>query len=328
MKTKKYMAGFSLVEILIAMALSVFVGVKLLTSYALVHEHVGRHKTLILLYENAQNATQLLSHAIRDAGYIGCPKLTEEFSSYLHTATSLTPINLKNSLQGFNSDSVPDVIPERIRQRIKKGTEGFLIKKIHPRMASLNQRMSNRTRIIANTHPKFENGNILLMSNCLQADIFRIKEVRHTESQQFITPESPLKNLYSLPAEIAEIAEEAFYIADTGRLKKNGKTIFALYHFDLRGRGIEEELVEDIENMHLYYGALANNILKYLPSYAVTRWQDVYAIKVVLLLNSSEIYSTTLQQIYYFDGQQYISNDQYLRREWQFYVKLRERSAV
>lgn len=320
---KQYsMVGISLIELLIAMTLSILLGMALFLSYSKIREHLKQEQIRVWIYENARGASQVLTHTIRDAGFIGCAKLTAEFTQYLHDPYKR--LNLNNSLIGFNEQALEN-FPERLRNRIKKGSTGIMIRKMSPRTTVLTQPMTNRTHLVISSQPKFAIGNMMLISNCLQADIFKIKEITHTESQQLIHTESPLKHRYPLFAEVAELSEEAFYIADTGRLTKQGKAIFALYRFDFRGHGVEEEIVEGVEDMHLYYGVLSQHKITYVPMAAVMRWQDVYAVQVVLLLSSQEPYYQAAKS-YVFDGQQYFAKDRYLRQEWQFFVILRERA--
>lgn len=292
----------NLVELIIAIALSLFVGVKLLTGYLTAREQLTYQQAFAWRMEHARDAQHLLSHAIREAGYIGCPKLTQAFSQYIYAPHK--PITLNNSLLGFTADTIPmpDPMLERLRHRIKKGTEGVFIRKMHAHRVSLAQEMTTRDRLVLNATPKLAAGTIVMISNCLQADVFQIKRVQAMGLHQIIIPETSLKHIYTLPAEVAEMSEEAFYTADTGRLTDRGKPIEALYHFDFRGIGHEEELVEGIDKMRFYYASLHNNRLVYLPTAQTNRWDSVYAIQVVLQLDRIE------------------------DREWEFYVQLRERS--
>lgn len=317
-------SGYSLIELMIAAVIGTLLFTKIFATYFQVHEHLERQQAIVLLNEDARQAAYLLSHSIRDAGFVGCAKLTDDFSYYLHDKNK--QLNLANSLQGFSADhehSMLSVIPETIQRQIKIGSDGVAVRKMHVNRASLVSAVTGSHEIIVSTKPLFEVGDKLLIANCLHGDVFQVAATTHGADYQTLISVTSLRYRYEMPAEIGQIIEEVFYIRDTGRLSKAGYPILALYRFDYRG--IEEELIAGIENMRIYYGVLSEQgKIDYLPAAKIVQWQQVRMLYIELLLVSAEPYSAQANA-FDFDHKHYIAHDNRLHQSWGFYVSLRER---
>lgn len=77
-----------------------------------------------------------------------------------------------------------------------------------------------------------------------------------------------------------------YFIGDTGRKNKKGKSILALYQKPFKGR--REELVSHIANMKIQYGITSTNkkeITHYVSAEAVKDWRLVRAVDVSLFFD-------------------------------------------
>src|SRR5438128_340840 len=71
--------GFSLIEFLLALTLSLFILSIVSTIYLLSQRHLMSQIALSKIQENIHLLSEIFHTEIHQAGYIGCPKLTENF---------------------------------------------------------------------------------------------------------------------------------------------------------------------------------------------------------------------------------------------------------
>ncbi|QLH43605.1 MAG: PilW family protein [Coxiellaceae bacterium] len=116
-----------------------------------------------------------------------------------------------------------------------------------------------------------------------------------------------------------------YFIADTGRKNKQGRSVYALY--EKLGTQGSEELVDNITDMRIFYGVSDSNsvdIAAYLTADQVADWSQVRAVVINLLLNTEEEILPASAQYWYLSQYQQ-ATDKRFYQPWQIYIMLRER---
>jgi type IV pilus assembly protein PilW len=182
-------------------------------------------------------------------------------------------------------------------------------------------------------------GSFGVISSCKNAQFFSVSAVTASGGTTTIRPSSALVEDYPTNlSEVFAVQTVAYYI----KRSANGRGT-ALYRRMFDGAnpaGVEQELIEGVENMQLVYGqdtvsaAVAPDQIitgPYVPAQQVGDWSNVLAVRVSLLLRSpTKIDSDTVVQT---SGQvgdvmvTYPSGDHYERRVFTTTVALRNKVA-
>lgn len=227
--------GFTLIEIMMSISISMLLLLGLLN---IIFTANGAHSNQVAmnsLQENARDVTHILTEAIHSAGYIGCAHYTDEFPLTNHTDDTFIPKNKINLYKG---------------EEMKDNTEAFTIRRMGLNNASVIKNMRGKSVVYASNTISFSKGDVLLISNCQSADIFRVKDViKQMDGTQKIMTEDPLSTLYDKNASISFLEVNTYYIGDTGRLDYSHAPVFALYVQDIHH--YKTELVEGVDDMHI-----------------------------------------------------------------------------
>lgn len=220
----KLLLGTTLIELLLSLTLSALVTSMIITIYLAAEKNFSLQTSLVNIGENMQFASHLLTTEIQQSGYIGCAKLTADFPIKTLSSHSLT-INNKISITD-NSLTSRHVSREH---------------------SNLLCAMTDDFVMYANPQPEFFTNEILVISDCQQADMFIVKDVIHNKNFQIITSQQSLEARYKKNAEISRLEINSFFIADTGRVSPLGKPVHALYKSDIHHH--QMEMVEGIESL-------------------------------------------------------------------------------
>lgn len=254
--------GFSLIELLVALALNLFLLLGILTVY---HNQIYNYQftqELGRLQDNARILSQYLAKDIWQAGYIGCGRFSEV---QLHT--SFAEVNPDNIFKGFSAGVANENNPTALNKIINHAAKDSDILWIQE---AGSQNISGNFREILPTTQK------LVIANCTQATIVSAKTNSYSgDCQDQVSPWLSL----------------VYYLADTGRKNREGDKIYALYRRDLNAiYNRHAELVEGVEQFKINYGiydVLAQQ-LQYVPAEEVLDWQKVVSVKIALVLSSLE----------------------------------------
>src|SRR6185312_2260102 len=229
--------GFSLTELLISMVLGAFLLAGLYTVYLGNKKTYETEENLARMQENGRLALQFLNRDVRMAGYMGCLRSTMANRLIIwHTSEDIDP-----SLVDIKIPAVPN-------------TDILFIQSLDSNTSSI-QSITDNTLILQGSND-FKEGDKLLLSNCEEANEVT---VIYTLKQKLILNIAP-KNYLPETTEIGHLQKIIYYIGKTKRKDHAGKSILALYRFDLNGPANQsKELIEGVENMQLI---LEKNILK------------------------------------------------------------------
>lgn len=330
-------AGLTLIELMISMAVSLFIIGAVLyvvfdsrTSYRY-NEAVSR------VQENGRVATQILAHELRMAGYFGCFKARdviaeESLIGHVNVIAAPSPVAVLTAAQAiqgatYNAGSPAFVGPDGVA-----GSSVISITKGSSSPVQLAANLAATTAdIVINGNPdRFDSGDVLLITDCRSADLFRASAVIEGPTDVFTITRgagnstSALSRPYTDSATVMALRQQDYFVRATGRQDAAGQPVFALFE---RVNGQVSELVEGVEDMRLRFGVDTSgnsvaNVYRTEAQMAVDDWPDVVSVRVELLVSSVEdrIVAEDVRQtlVYLFDGVARAATDPSIRQDNRF----------
>ncbi|MBN2689443.1 MAG: PilW family protein [Gammaproteobacteria bacterium] len=257
MKDVKKNLGSSLIELMVAVTLSLFVLAGVADLYLASKNNFKRGRDVAKVQENERLIYFILSQAIQMAGYSGC-----------------ISGRLQDGIRGFNENNLPAFLQNK---KIIKGSDVLVVKSANFDIANLlESAKSGDKTIYVKNNPASKNYPWVFLSNCHYKDQVQANGFFKNK----IVLINALKHSYAKDdAEIGGIRETAFFIAKNGR--KSGESLYKL----IKSVGIsnKQELLENIKNMYIWYGIDLNadhKVDSYLPCNQVENWDNVLLVKL------------------------------------------------
>lgn len=312
--------GFSLIELMVAMALSLVLLGGVLAIFASSRKTFETNDRLSRIQENGRFALDSIVRDIRAAGYIGCSQLAP-FMSTLNNKTALL-WNFEVPMTGFdgqgggawspaleaaelvNPDSDSDAIALRIPKNDSTGT------RVVKDMSSTDEDVE----VDAATAASIEVNDIVMISDCAARTVFEVTAkaggvLSHVDSEEIVVDEGEeeeasvtpgndsgdLAQAYTANAEVVPLRTVVYYVG-TANNPDAGLSLWRR----VSGTGAAEELIEGIESMQLLFGERIGNSVTYdLRADEVGNWNNVVAVSVALLVRSLSEYGTDVDDTDY-----------------------------
>lgn len=278
--------GLSLVEMLVAMA----VGLVLLggiyqvffstTTTSRVQENNSR------IQENGRFAVELIKKDLRMVGYMGCANIN---NVKVNVVANNPPVNLFDNstvLRGYENGDGWGKKPANF----VAGTDVLEIHAASSLSVNLDGNLGtvNANIQLASNPAGVKAGDILFISDCNNADVFRATSVSSGGTKTTIAHASNantsnnLSTSYKTDAEVMVFDSFTYFI---GTNANGNPALFRLPHDGVVN--LDEDLVENVETMQLLYGVDADGdrvVDDYVAANAVTDWKNVLSVKLALLL--------------------------------------------
>ncbi len=185
----RIISGFSLLEVLLALFISLSMITILTHHYLQRYHYFLRENTRTQNEVNALVVYQLWQDEIGRAGHIGCSRLSAVFKVKPYQQYSLTPENalvaVNNELQ-VRYQSLP----------VSKLKQWF------------NSRRFSMTKDVVT-----KKGEVMLISDCMHAEIFTVAAVEVSGAAQIVYSHDPLQYEYTEAAEIGRYIAHRYYLA-------------------------------------------------------------------------------------------------------------------
>lgn len=348
--------GFSIVELLIALVISVATVGGLFSIYLNTRVSQDLTEANSRIQESGRFALEYLKRDIRMIGYRGCVSNTPPTTVVNSKDLPLNYDPLINELVGYTIKSGWETDTQfsgeaSITSRIRPNTDALLIARMSSISAQLTEKQSDSSanlKIKTSDGVTFDKNEIVYISDCVTADIFTVTNnpndadgiVTITHAKGTNTTNN-LSKAYQSNANIARYQSTFYFIGDTGRVNKNGSTVYALYQTIINygsaaNKYDTQELIEGVENMKILYGeTLTNGNIKYVRHDKATNtpnMQNVSSIQLGLLISSQDEVSPFEDSQTYHLAQEEIStktpgyiNDRRLRHAFNSSIKIRNR---
>ena len=313
--------GFSLVEVMVALVIGLIITAAVVKIFTMSKATYGLEEGLARVQENGRFAIEFLSHDIRMAGYSGCnSKLALTDASEVGniaqttpptTAASFNPDGIKGythtcagGCTGALSEWTP-ALPSDYKftaGEVKPGTDVIIIQS----GSSLSTHLTGNTtpnnaniQILgtADIAGQIQAGDIVMVSDCKAADIFRASGVSNNTDPITISHANNvntgtnLTHNYGNDAELMKLVSTAYYIG-TGA---SGQP--ALFRRTLAVTTgdpdvLPQELVEGVEMMKFLFGEDTTPNADGTPDIyrtqanGVVNWRRVVAVRVGIVVKS------------------------------------------
>ncbi len=332
--------GLSLVELMVAMVISLFLLGGVVQVYTANKSTYRFSEAMSRIQENARYALDTMARDLRMAGFWGCA-----------TFDPADPSNIQNNLDPAGPGYDPE-LHDFVGQPPVEGTENdglngsdsIRARGSLPGQANVVSPYNSPTsaQIFINQADFVAPGDIVLLSNCKGADIFQVTNTTNGggAAKQSVFHNSGagspgnssggggcpgvnpncLSQTYGGDSSLLKLQSVRYYIAAGA----SGEP--ALWR-DINGT--PQELVEGVEQLQILYGintdANATAPNQYVTSAAVPDWNRVVAVRLMLLLRSPENVSLDAPQTYRFNGVNAVSPDNRLRQVISTTIALRNR---
>lgn len=310
--------GMTIVELMIAMTIGLVVLGAVSTLFINVRQTFRSAESMSRIQENARYAIEMMARDIRMAGFIGCGNL-ESITVNTIASAPVEELLFENSLRGQDA---PD---GTIAGIALVGADTITIKHGIDSDVHLagNLKPEDTDVQIAGNPYGFAAGDVLMVSNCTNADVFRATTVSGSGTTT-ITHTGSRTGVYGEDAVVMRLAQFVYFV---GRNPTTGRP--ALYRTNaVAGAGAAEELVDNVENMQIVYGVdLDNDRMPdaYRSAGDVADWSDVFTVQLQFLLVSPESNARNEPQKYVFNGATVTAGDRRMRQVFTTTIALRNR---
>lgn len=315
-QTRKSLAtGFTLLEIMIALSLGLFLLLGLFSVFDAARQSYRYIEGLAIIQENGQLASYLLRRELSQAGYIGCRRVDSSFWVQIHINAE---INSNVLIHGYSQQNLSKEA-KMIAQKMVPDSSVIAIQFMSSDTGNLLTGIDGSNDWLdLNGTSTFKVGDNVMIADCLHADAVSVVAV----DKSAIEINTDVQN-YGPGAQIGQWHNEWFYVGHTDRKNNLGQAITALYMHQPNGR--DEELVDNVADMHVQYGYTTGaGELKFISALQVTDWAAVKAVRVILLLSSGEQVLSKSQTVK-FDNYDWQPPDRQLYRQWEIIVALPNR---
>ena len=317
--TNKNFSGFSLIELLIAMTLGLFLVGAIISVY-LAETQIYKSTNSQATIQNAENAIAgLVTPVIRSAGFNGCSSLAQSLSNLtagapppLGTLTSNSnavfgyqgggatlTIAQDNAANDVTASDWSPALDATLVGKVQAGSDVLVLLGAMPNTAPVGVTvipLGGTTMTLQNT-TGLAVGQLGIVSDCLKSSIFQIttiagNTITHASGGGAVGTNSAsvLAVNYQLGALFVPLQQTAFYVAHGvgGDQSNLMRSTFS------NGAWTNLPLVPGVEAMQVLYGIGTNNALtQYVSASAVTDWTQVYSVRLGFLIQGQLGSATT-----------------------------------
>lgn len=328
--TFRHQQGVTLVELMVALLLSLLLVAGMIQVFAGNRATYEFTQSLSRIQENARFALDHMAFGTRMAGYQGCMSDVAVYNNL--AAPDTFRDDIEDGIRGFDADGTSDGeaydqefppaatwtpgLPAALTGATVpplQGSDVLVVRGMGVGAMSLVSPFTNAAQLFVSTPHDFQQGEILVVSDCQKASIFQVTNIDntgvnivHSNSGSYVPgnafPNWPPEQDYGLGAKLARLQTFAFYVGQGA----NGPALFQLRLQGLNatqaGFGNPEELVEGIDSMHIRYGVDTDNdgsVNDWRSAESIANWLDVLSVEISLLVRATEEYGTEVDTAVY-----------------------------
>jgi len=345
MKKKMYSRGFTLVELLVTLAMTAILTASVYGIFGVQAQRKAVEQKSIEMQQNARVAIDAIARDMRMAGFWGC----------------MTPGNFKNTVSGYEDDILLQMNPVIGENNLdddnpygaKLNTDLLVLSYADGNGAVpvAAPYMPNQAAALHVADPgSLRQGDIALVSDCSFTTVFQITQINdngnpsnrdytivHNQSQGQGTPnpgnwDQSLGYSYGAGSHLYPMGAKYYWVNSQDQLMSSmGGFNTVTNSFEANFN--EQIIAENVEDLQLEYGMDSNGDGRpdqWEAANAVSNWSNVIAVRIFLLAKSAKMekdYNNA--HVYAFadrPSQQYSYNDRYHRLLLQRAVTLRNRT--
>lgn len=314
--------GTSLVEIMIAMAIGMFMAGVIASLYLATRNNFRYQEDLARLQESARFAINVLSRDIRMAGYNGCGSTITETTNVINGATTNPFLDFSTPVRGYEGGI--DTFPSGLTSAgVISGTDAIVLIGVDPTSELVVQSHNPVSAQINTNSHSVKAGEILLITDCSKAAVFQMTGPSTANPTNVVhntgtgTPGNCYKELgascssgakaynFKPGSSLMRVYSNAYYIGAASSGSGNSLWTLSLSG-STSGSSVARELIQGVENMQIAYGLDISPVDgaadKFVTADQVgsSEWSKVVSVRFSLLMTSSrsDIASTTQKYFY------------------------------
>ena len=341
MKYSKHQQGISLVEVLVAMVISLFLLAGIVQVYLTNQSSYRFTNSISRIQENGRFAMDLMAQDLRMAGFFGCAVFDPEDETAMDGMVN----NLNVDGAGYSNDIfdfLQNDLVEGTENDGLNGSDSITLRGAFPGSVSVQPPYGSTSANIKVSEPhNLKEGDIVMVSNCRGADIMQISNINQSNgtlvhntgnstSPGNYNPDNCLggnahclSQTYGADAAMFKLQTVTYSIA----VGESGEP--ALWRSE---NGVDMELIEGIEQMQLLYGVDTSGNKhpnQYMTSTeliaSANDWYDVMSIRLMLLVRSATDPVVEAPQLFSYNGANITAADYRLRQVFTTTIALRNR---
>lgn len=289
--------GFSLVELMVALTLSLILvagALSVLFTSRITYfqnERTGR------MQEGGRVAIELMLRDMRASGFRGCTQYVPSVTNALPTPTGLL-WNFASPVQGFEADPTKSTWSPTLDSEIDGALAGSDVIAVRTTLSdspvfSLNAPMDGTNADLSVDRlesDSVEKGDSMAVSDCSGTAVFAVSSFTGSGTTATIaTGGAELEKAFGAGAQVTPVDTVIYYVAPSTIERPGGVRNPALWR--KVGASDPQELVEGVELMQALYGVDTDNdrlVNSYLPADEVTNWSNVLSVNIAMLVRSTE----------------------------------------
>lgn len=303
-------AGFSLVELMIAMTLGLILVGGVITMYLSSKRTMHTTQASSQIQEVSRFALDRISFDVRMSGFWGCISNAVPVNSTLNPSTSLIDF-AAGPLMGTNNDGV-------------NGSDSLSLAYAQGQAQELlSSMLATSSPLEIDAGNGFAEGDLLVANDCEQVDVFQVNgrdpadpgRIFHVAAGSAIpgNAQANLSKAYSTGAQLHKVAHIHWSLGTGGQ----GQPVL------LRN---DEVFVDGVEDLQIAYGVDLDgdgSVNRYVDADAVTNWNSVLNLKLGLLIRSDKEVADDIAAPFMFWGEQITPNDNFMRRHFSVVISVR-----
>ena len=340
MKYFKHQHGISLVEVLVALVISLFLLGGIIQVYLANKTSYSFSNSISRIQENGRFAMDTMAQDLRMAGFFGCAIFAPGDAAAMDALVN----NLNTAGPGYDPalyDFLQRDLVEGTENDGMNGSDSITLRGATPGNATVMPPYMSTSAVIFISAPNdIQTGDIVMASNCRGGDIFQVSNINANGTLVHNTgadtpgnynPDSCkggnthcLSQTYGGDASIFKLQTVTYSIA----VGESGEP--ALWR---SVNGVNEELIEGIGQMQVLYGVDTSDDdhpNQYMTATAIAAnaaitWYDVMSIRLMLLVRSESVGIVEAPQIITYNGATTTAADTRLRQVFTTTITLRNR---
>jgi type IV pilus assembly protein PilW len=300
--------GFSLVELMVAMTLSLILLAGILSVVYSSKVTYRESERIARLQESGRTAVELMLRDIRAGGFRGCTR-NVPFTTTLESSTDLL-WNFATMMTGFDysgdGTDADDWTPARpdVAGDALPGSDVIVVRTVRPNLPAFTTNAAivsttdpiTVTRQAADTLPV---GRTVVISDCNAAAVFAVSAFEGSGTTATLHHETGITGVgpgnstadigfeYQPGAQVVPVDTVVYYIAESDTVRD----VVNPSLWRVIGSDDPQELIEGVEALQVEYGVDTDGdriVNEYLDASAVTNWDNVMSVSFAVLIRSAE----------------------------------------
>ncbi len=335
-------AGFSLIELLIAMVVGLTLAAGVIQVYVGNNQTERVQEARARMQENGRFALNFLAQEIRMSGYLGCLSAIDQ--NRINNTLNSPPASFQpgTGIQGWEAKQGSGTAPGVVSNSVKDvavvdsagggwassggnileptsavpGSDIVRVWNSSGGGALISSVSTGTPATVTSAAIQLSDGDIVLLSDCENADLVQVCDVQGAGTASMTSvlsaacvPGNDTSRALHTDAggELVRLQGTSFYIGKRGNVASNPPALFRRQLNATATSGAAEELIEGVESMQILYGVNLDNddqktVDAYLVADQVTDWQRVISVRISLLMQSIEDNLVAAPQPYTFNG--------------------------